>query len=163
MKRRCIRCCGLLALASVLAMLHGCGGYGKLSGKVTYKGQAVPKATITFLCDNGQVKDATADDSGNYTVPKIPVGRARIGVKNFTQGMMDMQAQYMGKMQSGEKDSKANIQQSVESMQKQAGGGSSGTYVRLPEQAIDPEKSGISVEITGGSQQFNIEVPDYPG
>jgi hypothetical protein len=147
-------------LASIV-LVSGCGNSGKLSGKVLYKGQPVPKAQIGFLCDNGYFGSATADDSGNYTVGNLPIGRVRIGVKNFTQGMADIQSNFMQKsiQGAGGKDKSGDIQQSMEGMMKMSGS-KGGGFVALPEKAIDPERSGISAQVKGGRQDFDIIVPE---
>src|SRR5207302_11305753 len=110
-----------------------------------------------FLFENGQVRDATADDSGNYTAIKLPLGKARIGVKNFTQGMADIQAKMMSSFGQKSKDAK-DVEKSVESLRKETGAPS--TFVALPEKVMDPEKSGLSVDVQGGTQAFDIVVPE---
>src|SRR5262245_20776920 len=152
------RCIIALSMLAVLLLTGACSKYGKLLGKVTYKGQAVPRAQIVFLWENGQLRDATADDKGNYSLSNVPLGRARIGVKNLAQGMADMQANMMAKFGKKAKDALSNLQGSVEPVSKQTDG--SGKFIPLPEKAMDPEKSGLIVDVSGGTQEFNIEVVD---
>jgi hypothetical protein len=151
-----------IALAATVLALPGCGKTGKLSGKVLYKGNPVPRAKIVFLCDGGKLLDATADDSGQYAVRNVPLGQVRVGVKNFTEGMAENMSQYMHNQanKQGPKEKAAgDIQQSMEGMKKNVGAGGSG-FVPLPDKAIDPEKSGIVIDVKGGSQEQDIVVTD---
>jgi hypothetical protein len=152
-----------LALLFPTLLLSGCGRTGKLSGKVVYQGNPVPNAKIVFLCDNGRLLDATADENGRYSVAGVPIGRVRVGVKNFTEGMAEGMAQFMQKQataQGGKEKAAGDIQQSAENMMKNISGGKGGSsLVLLPPKAIDPEKSGIEFEVKGGSQDQDIVVP----
>ena len=151
--------CRIFALPLLVAMLGlaGCAKQGKLTGKVMYKGEPVPKAQIVFMSESGTIHDATADENGKYTAAKLPLGKMRIGVKNFTQGMADVQAEMMAKFGGAGKDNK-DVQKSIESMRKETG--ASAKFVALPQNVIDPEKSGLSVEVKGGTQEFDIVVPE---
>lgn len=58
--------------ATLALMALGCGSGSEfpetlpVSGKVTYKGQPVPKGTITFQPDQGQVATAPIQPDGSY-------------------------------------------------------------------------------------------------
>jgi hypothetical protein len=150
------------ALAAALLVVASCGNTGKLSGKVMFKGSPVPRAKIQFLCDNGKLLDATSDDNGNYTVRGVPIGRVRVGVKNFTEGMAEGMAQFMQDQanKGSGKEKGADIKQSMEGMMKNVGSKSGAGFMLLPKTVLDPEKSGIIIEVQGGSQEQDIIVPD---
>jgi hypothetical protein len=152
----------VFALAAALLAVASCGNTGKLSGKVIYQGNPVPRAKIQFLCDNGKLLDATSDDNGFYTVKGVPIGRVRVGVKNFTEGMAEGMAQFMQQQASkgSGKENAGDIKQSMEGMMKNVSGKSGGSFVLLPQRALDPEKSGIIFEVEGGSQTQDIIVPE---
>src|SRR5262249_23343131 len=119
-----------LVLLTAVLMLAGCGKNGTLTGKVTYKGEPVPKATVIFLCENQQAFTVKCDEQGVYSV-KLPIGKAQVGVNNVDQVAPSMMGKMMSQQQSG-KDSKANIEKSIQDMQQQIGGGGVGGLITVP-------------------------------
>ena len=87
-------------------LLAGCGKNGTLTGKVTYRGQPVPKANVYFLCADNTSKSVKCDDQGNYTI-QLPIGTAQVCVNNVDQAAPAQMAQMMAKQPSGE-DAKAD-------------------------------------------------------
>jgi hypothetical protein len=155
----------LVAMLVPLAALFlaGCGRYGTLYGTVSYHGKPVPKATITFLCSTGGVVSTNCDADGNYRVSKVPLGKARVSVHNMTQIMPLMMGKMMGKQKdAGGKDAGKDSKAGIAEMMRQLGA-ADGTknLMLLPEKANSPEVSGIAVEVSGGSQEFNVELVDY--
>jgi hypothetical protein len=150
-----------VCLLSVLA-LGGCGKAGTLTGKVTYNGQPVARATVSFLAEGGKTSvTVKCDDQGVYTAV-VPLGTARVGVHNVDQAAPDMMMMRMmsqATQQAGEKNAKGEIEKSVQSMQKQVGS-ARGSGVAIPARYNAPEKSGLEVEIKGGRQTFDIPLAD---
>lgn len=91
--------------------LSGCGGQGGLipaTGKVTYKGQPVAGATLTFIHANGGTPAVgVTDDKGEFSVntqgrPGLLVGEYKVGITKMSMSgdtkslkpddMMKMQA-----------------------------------------------------------------------
>jgi hypothetical protein len=64
----------------VLAILGCSGGVGSISGKLTYKGQPIPNATITFFTDQGMPFPVISGSDGTYTISNIPVGEVLVSV-----------------------------------------------------------------------------------
>jgi hypothetical protein len=152
------RCClaQLMPLAMVL-LLFGCGTNGTLTGKVTYKGEPMPRATVSFLCENQQAFTVKCDDKGDYTI-KLPIGRAQVVVNNVDQ----VAPAIMGKMmtqQQGGKDATAEIAQSIQAMQMQIGSGGAGG-VAVPGKYNRLETSGLTVDVAGGKQRYDIALRD---
>jgi len=61
--------CAWLALSVV-----GCGGNGgpktfPVSGALTFRGQPVPKAVVTFIPQNGRPAAGITNDQGEFTLP----------------------------------------------------------------------------------------------
>lgn len=58
----------------LIGLAPGCGGGSQfpetvpVSGKVTYKGEPVPKGTVTFLSDKGQPATGAIQPDGTYTL-----------------------------------------------------------------------------------------------
>jgi hypothetical protein len=70
----------------LLFLAGGCGPkVGTVSGKVTYKGEAVPGGFVDFIPQTGSQKGTvfpgTIDTSGNYKVTGVPVGPVQILVR----------------------------------------------------------------------------------
>lgn len=153
-RRRCLA--RLVALAAVL-VLAGCGENGTLTGKVTYRGQPVPKANVYFLCEDKTSKSVKCDDLGNYTI-KLPIGKAQVCVNNVDQVAPAMMSQMIAKQQSG-KDTKADIEQSIKTMEKEIGDGRGGS-VAVPRKYNTAESSGLIVHVAGGKQLLDIPLVD---
>jgi len=70
-----------LVVALVLAACAGCGtSTGTVSGQVTFKGQPIPKGTITFVPKEKKIRPAAGViQNGKYSV-EVPVGDVAIAV-----------------------------------------------------------------------------------
>jgi hypothetical protein len=84
----------VIALGAALALVViplGCGAGGpekaRVSGKVTYKGQPVPKGTVTFVTTSKDGRNAVGelDPDGNYSLQtEAPGDGALLGEYNVT-------------------------------------------------------------------------------
>src|SRR5207248_11303532 len=71
----------LLAVGAGLVTLIGCGsGRGDLSGKVTYKGQAVKSGSVFVKGSDGIEKQGAINADGTYVVEGITGGSAKLSV-----------------------------------------------------------------------------------
>jgi hypothetical protein len=75
-------CCSTAFLWSLLIVsVTGCGsGFGEVSGTVTSRGQLVTSGTVLLLASDKLSHSGIIDDNGRYTIPKVPVGIAKIAV-----------------------------------------------------------------------------------
>ncbi|MBX6313671.1 MAG: hypothetical protein IRY99_12245 [Isosphaeraceae bacterium] len=71
----------LAALLPILILASGCGRSTPerpetvpLSGKVTYKGQPIPKGTVTFQADSGPVATGQIQPDGTYRMTTFEPG-----------------------------------------------------------------------------------------
>jgi hypothetical protein len=74
--------------------LAGCSDDGGLNlarvkGKVTYKGQPVTGADVTFLSQGGQMANGTTDAQGMFTLttsgrPGAPIGENQVGIAKMS-------------------------------------------------------------------------------
>jgi hypothetical protein len=130
----------VLAAGVLLAGIVGCGPRtGRVTGKVTFNGQALPSGTVSFLSAD-MVRTASGDiaEDGSYTVPNAPVGPVKVMVMTFrpaTPGKMP-------EMHMGEHSGKP--------------GDKPPRYVAIPDRYGDPEKSGLQTTIQPGEQQYDI-------
>jgi hypothetical protein len=128
----------LLALA-----LSGCGQRkGKLTGKVSYKGEAVPVGTVAFYGTGDAVSSAPIGPDGTYEATGVPLGEVKVTVN--TPPPPDPNAAEKRKKLSLLADKNIVITE-----QK---------VVSVPRKYNLPGTSGISLTVTGGSQPFDISL-----
>jgi hypothetical protein len=138
---------GALALA-VSLIVAGCGGGGKgtVTGKVTYKGQALKGGRVSFAASNKQTVLADIKEDGTYTAPDVATGPAKVSV----------QTSYMKQLSRTSRSYKV-----PEGAPPGLGGRDpdlAKRYVQIPDNYEDPEKSGLTYDVKRGSQDHNIEL-----
>jgi hypothetical protein len=126
-----LRTSGLILLG-LLLLVAGCGrGWGHVSGTVRYKGKALPNGTITFYDEANQAVSGHIETDGKYTVNKIAAGKAKITV-----------TAPMPIFLPGDQTAKKQFE----------------NMPNLPAHYADAEKSGLSRDITSGSQTLDIDL-----
>jgi hypothetical protein len=126
----------LLALA-----LSGCGSRkGKVTGKVSYKGEAVPSGTVAFYGKSDAVSSTSIRPDGTYEAAEVPLGEVKVTVT--TPPPSDPQA--VEKMKKMPMVIAKNVVPKVEKV------------VSVPRKYNLPGTSGLSLTVTGGSQPFDI-------
>src|SRR5205807_10369832 len=76
----------LLALSAI-----GCGGYGDVSGKVTYKGKALVWGTVQFEGSDKMVKQGNINSDGTYFISHVASGEAKAAVSSINPKSSDFQ------------------------------------------------------------------------
>jgi hypothetical protein len=164
-----VRC---LLLFPVLALAAGCSQTGTVSGKIYYKGKPVEGGTVFFWPEG---KDgsypAIIGLDGSYSVSKLPPGPAKISVvpgatkipPGATQqvkfgrpdlpGKIAKGLQQVGRMGRGRSGSEEQSGSAVETKKERAKDNFS-----LPEKYTNPEKSGLTINVTGGKQTHDIHL-----
>ena len=137
---------------AVFSVIAGCGGSGELpegntgsvSGKVTYKGEAVPDgATIIFINkDNGITASGTIGSNGSYSLQmrdggNILVGSYQIGVTPPTIEMTPAEEEAV------------NLTGKMPPVKK---------WPSIPEKYRIPESSGELFEVKEGSNVFDLDM-----
>jgi hypothetical protein len=152
-----IRSTGLLAgvlLPSLVSM--GCGSSGTVSGKVTYLGQDLGGGTVLFSAPGKKTERATIAPDGSYTIANLPTGTVKIAVETASARPPDQAAMRIGIPQI---PPDANLPPEAEkSMYKSSPENKGGKYVRIPDEYGDPDKSKLTLEVTGGNQHHDIEL-----
>jgi hypothetical protein len=141
---------GLLALLCLTAT--GCGSSGSVSGKVSFNGEALGGGTVVFTSEGQGSATSQIGPDGSYKIDKIPVGPVKIAVETKSAqpakrppGMPTPPADAMAK------DASSSPLYNPQNQSK-------GKYVPIPEDLGDPNKSGQTLTVTGGSQTYNIEL-----
>jgi hypothetical protein len=121
---------GRLALMASALLLAGCAGKGQVSGKVKYKGQALPAGTITFFDRANRATSSAIGPDGGYSVEQVASGPVKVSV-------VTPMAIYMigDKPPPGPKPP------------------------TLPAKYADRDKSGLDLDVKSGPQQhdFNLD------
>src|SRR5262249_43114319 len=71
-----------LRLLALALLAGGCSSSGTVTGKVTYKGEPLGSGKVAFYSANATAT-GDIDASGNYTIPKAPLGPVRVTVETI--------------------------------------------------------------------------------
>jgi hypothetical protein len=137
-------------LAVCLALLvAGCSSRGTVSGTVTYRGKPVPSGNVTFVPERGPAVTAVID-GGKYTAENVPAGPAKVAVTSVSVEVSSGFAKHM----QPPKDAPIP----PEARQALEAGAQIKKGIDLPANYADPDKSGLSLKVTGGPQAHNIDL-----
>jgi hypothetical protein len=147
---------GCLALALLLPAV-GCKTTKKsvemaeVSGKVLYKGQALPGGRITFVSKDGSgfVGSSIIDEQGNYKT-SVPVGEVAVSVDN----QMLQSSAGAGRKGAGP----PSIKPSTKRPGSEEAHAQKGRYVNIPEKYYAADSSGLVYTIKPGSQTIDIRL-----
>jgi hypothetical protein len=154
-----VRC---LLLVPLLLLAAGCGAgkSGSVSGKVYYKGEVLKSGTVAFYPEGGGGNfTSPIGADGSYTITKVRPGKMKISVASAAAGV-----QLGPQMGRGQAAAKKGMEQRKDKLKENAPPGApvgttaSEPGVKLPEKYTDPERSGLSVEVTGGKQEHDIKL-----
>ncbi len=146
---------GVLCL---LVLATGCSASGKISGKVTFKDKPLTGGTVLFVSTEGRgTGRSPISEDGSYTIEKMAAGPVKIAVETSS-------AQEGA---SGPRRSPPKSMQPGSGADLPAAAGKSSIYSpksgmskaeKIPPEYSDPETSGLTYTVTGGSQTHNIEL-----
>jgi hypothetical protein len=131
---------GIMLLVSV----QGCGGpfSGAVSGKVTYKGNALPGGIVTVIHPDGRNKEARIQEDGTYSIPDAPGGECKVTVHTIPPKPGSSFIKIGGQPLAPEPFYPA------------------GKYVPIPKKYGDANTSGLSLTVKRGNSEFDIEIKD---
>jgi hypothetical protein len=139
----------------LLLPLMGCSSAGTVTGKVTFQGKPLPAGTVIFVPEKGGGAFRSEIFNGDYKVEKVPSGPVKIAVTTPSSSTPPMD--YIMKMRPP-----------AEVLQKVAPGKSPEDFTKqpppqtepIPKKFSDPDTSGLTYTVKGGSQVFDINLPD---
>jgi hypothetical protein len=140
----------------LLAACAGCSSstQGTISGKVTYQGKPVPAGTVVFVPQVQGGSFVARIRDGQYKLENCPVGPAKIAVS--TPANTDPMKRMMG----GKMKRPPEIQEKLKGGAPAVGAASNDApTISIPPRYQDPEKSGLTCEVKGGSQVYDIDLP----
>lgn len=142
------RWCGFVAL--VVFLTSGCGGgmsTGTINGKITKDGKPV-SAIVTVTAENNMVFTGKTDESGNYTVKDVPVGKAKVAIND--------------RAADGASGSAEALDPKVDPKGKPGAAPAVGQPTAVPnvvpQKYKKPETSGLTVTVTAGLVEFPIDL-----
>jgi len=135
----------VVALLLFPLSVAGCGpGEGDVTGTVTYKGKKLGSGSVVFHGPN-VTKTTSISADGTYTLKKVPAGSYKITVETFA-------ADAPGK--GGKTGERSTM------IIDGAPAPEPGEYVPIPPKFKTPDSSGLTYEVTKGSQQKDIPLTD---
>jgi hypothetical protein len=143
---------GLLLL---LVLSAGCSSYGNVSGKVSFKGETLGGGKVLFVAPGQKTVSSPIAPDGTYTIANIPTGTVQIAVETESARPVEADAMKAGVPQI---PPDANLPPEAAKSMYKSGMANKGKYVWIPEGYGDPEKSGLTLEVTGGNQPYDIEL-----
>jgi hypothetical protein len=146
---RRVRGASVILFLLLFMPLVGCGhAKGKLSGKVTYRGTALPGGSITIVPENGtasQTVSAKIESDGSYSAANVPAGAVKVGIRTLEPAPFAEARVPPSEVGQGKDGLKGR-------------GTVAQPTVKLPPEYSDPDKSGLRYTITGGSQVQDIDL-----
>jgi hypothetical protein len=145
----------------LLLIIAGCGEpVGRVHGLVTYQGKPLTEGTVAFLDANNQTYLAEVKNDGTYEA-KIPRGKCRVVVQvqevrppsrpnPRADAGKDMTAKVMASNEDMAKSGRLPTPPAVPSPAKGS--------TLIPAQYNDPNKSGLSLDVSGADQNYPIEL-----
>jgi hypothetical protein len=138
--------------ASLALTLIGCGAKtGTVTGKVTYKTDALKGGTVIFSNpDMTTVARAEIQPDGSYTATGVPTGEILVGVDNTT-----LKPPKKGVGRKYEPPKGATV---PDEYLPKGGATDPSRYVPIPDKYKDPKQSGIKLTVSGGSQAYDVKL-----
>jgi hypothetical protein len=161
-----------VGLILLIPFLAGCApAIGKVTGKVTYKGQPVPGGFVTFRPVDGRQNAVTAtlEQDGRYSTVEIPAGEVMVTIDNreleprssipSLPPNVPLSPEMRAKLGSGKAAAPPppgdGAPATGEDVRRP-----SGRYLPIPEKYYNAESSGLKFTIKGGEQTLDIELTD---
>jgi hypothetical protein len=152
----------LLLLALALPSVPGCSGgsgregMGTVSGTVLYRGEPLRGGTIHFILGKKEKTSLWIRGDGTYS-GEVLVGSARVAVETESVKYTDRKTMLKKWQQrnpelAGKKQAALDLPVSLPTL----------VYTPIPERYSDPDKSGLTCEVTRGAQRHDFEL-EGPG
>jgi hypothetical protein len=176
-----------VGIAGLVAAVLGCGegsqNPARITGKVTYKGQPLKAANLTFYHDEKGMYSATLDREGKYELKDAPVGQMTVVLDTELYNPDRKQQVYGeagggtggrrpgsgGGTSGGNKSHVKESQKAAGERQSQAqasGGGQMSVeekkelYVKLPSKYTEKSTTDLKFEAKSGNNTYDIDLKD---
>ena len=144
-----LRPMGAVVAAALVVASLGCGGprRGDINGKVTFRGQPVVWGSVVVIGPDRMPYYGTIQLDGTYTVRQVPVGPVRLGV-NSPDPSFKRELPADQKKELEEQRQRAGLPERVPPPK--------GAWFRIPDHYADPQKSGLTGEVTAPSVTIDL-------
>jgi hypothetical protein len=149
-----------LALAvSLLAVSAGCSSKGTVSGKVLFQGKPLTGGMVQIInAKTGSLSSPIGED-GSYQFTDVPAGEVKVSVTGPApepEGRDLPPGLDMAKIRESNPGVSDEGIMSKMGMRPPSRGKSRAVAVSLPEKYSNPDESGLTFTVTGGSQTHDI-------
>jgi hypothetical protein len=135
-----------------LCTLTGCGGKetSDITGKVTYKGKALAYGYVNLISSDEKSFQGEIQSDGSYSIPKVPVGPAKIGIDAVDPKVKQEAAEMLKKSRTVGPDGAAPPKPTFDPNKLHP----------IPDAYNSPETSGLKVEVKKGTTTYNIDLTE---
>jgi hypothetical protein len=150
------RLLSFLFFLSAVPFLAGCGS-SKVSGKVTYQGKTVPGGMVVFYGADNWTGNSPIEKDGSYTIPKVPPVMMKItaDTSSLRPVRMPMGAPKMPNLQ---KNPPPDLPEQAKENPLYNPNLNADRYLPIPPKYADRELSGLTYEVTSGTQIHDIKL-----
>jgi hypothetical protein len=139
--------------------LLGCSSQwptAEVSGKITYNGEPIPVGMITFMAADGSGHaDTSSIQDGEYALPRAPIGAVKIQILGSSGSIAGASpANARRRVTSGQR--KLAESMGAKLAPKPSESQPKGKSFKLPTRYSNAETSGLSYEVTPGTQTHDI-------
>jgi hypothetical protein len=131
----------------MLVGVTGCGsGFGDVTGTVTSRGELVTSGTVLLLASDKLSHSGIIEDNGRYTIPKVPVGIAKIAV--LSPGPDAFKDPNVLPPEGG----------TIKKVPQPIFRGDPKKWIPIPEKYQEFDGSGLTLTVTPGANRHNISL-----
>jgi hypothetical protein len=151
-----------LAFAALLGLIFatGCGrGTTSVRGKVTYLGKPLVEGAVVFMAEDNNTYPADIGPDGSYYAPAVPRGKCRVVVQSsHPRPAARPQPRINAKDSFGKSEASKDDAKAASRLPPAPEPSVGNTPPLIPNSYINPETSGLVVELTEPEQTFPIEL-----
>jgi len=140
----------------VLLGIAGCSpGNGTVSGKVYFQKKLVRGGTVLFYSPEGNgSRSATIGEDGSYTIADMPPGKVKISVETESAKPSTSSSH----VRKPPKDTQLPPEAAGNSIYDKSAASTVNRYTRIPAAYGNYEQSGLTFEVTGGNNTYDIKL-----
>jgi hypothetical protein len=136
----------------VLVGVAGCGARGTVSGKVYYQDKVVTGGRVFFVAEGYRGESEIGAD-GSYSISNVPAGQVKIFLSTD-------EARNAGRPSGLPMPPKDKVPEEAANnpIYNKTSKPSGIKYVEIPKIYNDPESSGLTYDVKGGDQEYDIKL-----
>lgn len=140
---------GLPIVCLALLPLGCSAGTATLTGTVSYQGKLLNQGTVSVYADSGESSSAEIQPDGSYKIENCPRGKLKICVASVDP------VQVAATIAA----TKATGRFAQGAPEPAPPPGDPAKWFSIPAQYADPDGSGLSVDVSAGENEYNINLP----